>query len=483
MFEQIHYSLGLTTIMVLLVYFSYINLGLLLLGSIGLFAEKVTKIRIPSIIKIMVGYASYTSLAWWLYKSGNTKNTLPIFFSFVFCIVGFAFLTIKKKNFAFNKILFSGFLKKFTPLFVIQFVLILFWVGFLNDKPYHILVSGNNDVYCWGFMSDHVMGISNLERIDGGEGFLLKNVIDCFGVYSWLGLIGKLSMKRHSIEAMMIFQLSLSVLLAWLIYEISVAVIGVTKLAAFVPAFVFSFNPLWVYVFTNNFLSQMVATLCLLSCIYILGLSEGLPAKTKNNILAGYLLYVCFVFSYPGLLLPYIVFVVLSIGVFNYFLYRARGCKPWKEMAKAIIGTIVGISLGALMFYDLTSHAIGRFAVLSSSSNGWPLAMLDPLNLIGLISYSLDGTVFSNWISYILLTSFFCFVFILRNRGIKERSFYEARFDSLLFLSVIALIGYLGVYFMKGDGYQQWKFATYFPLPLLIIVVVNYYAPRSHVHV
>ncbi len=483
MFEQINYSFGLTSIKVLLVYFFYINLGFLLFGSVGLFAEKITKIRIPSVVKILVGYALYTSMAWWLYKSGNSKIIVPTLVSFVLCIAGYALLTIKQKKLTLNEIfsLSQDFLKKLTPLFVIQLVLISVWAGFLNDKPYHILVHGNNDVYFWGFMSDHVMGISNLERFNEGESGPLSQVIDSFGVYSWLGLMGQISMKSHSIEAVMLFQLSLSVLLAWLIYKISVVVMGVTRFAAFFPAFVFSFNPLWVYVFTNNFLSQMTATFCFLSCIYIVGSSESLASKKKNNILAGYVLYVCFVFSYPGLLVPYIAFVVTSIGVFNYFLCRAKGCGPWKEMATVIIGVAVGISLGALMYYDLTFHAIGRFALLSSVSAGWQLSMLDPLNLIGLISYSLDHTVFSNWITYLLLTSLICFVFILRNRGIKERPLYEARYDSLLFLSVVALVGYLWVYFVKGDGYQQWKFATYFPLPLLHLVVINYFAPKSHV--
>lgn len=208
MFEQANYYLGLTSIKVLTVYFFYINLGFLLFGSVGLFAEKVTKIRIPTVTKILVGYVFYTSLAWWLYKSGNSKIILPTFFLFVLCIVGYALININRKKLALNKIfsLFLDFQKRLTPLFVIELVLILFWAGFLNDKPYHILAHGNNDVYFWGFMSDHVMGVSNLERIAGGRDFL-KIVIDCFGVYSWLGLMGQLSMKSHSIEAVMLFQL------------------------------------------------------------------------------------------------------------------------------------------------------------------------------------------------------------------------------------------------------------------------------------
>lgn len=480
MFEQINYSFSFTSIGVALVYFFYINLNFLLFATTGLFAEKVTKIKIPSVIKILVGYALYTSLAWWLYKTGNSKIIFSTFISLVLCFAVYLLIKIKREKLAYRDIFMqmSSNLKNLTPLFVIELVLILIWAGFLNDNPYHILAYGNNDVYFWGLMSDHIMGISNIERIT--ESWMI-HVMDCFGVYSWLGLIGQLSMKGHSIEAVMLFQLSLSILLAWLIYEISVVVVGVHRFAAFVPAFVFSFNPLWVYVFTNNFLSQMVATFCFLSSIYIVGSSISLVSSIKNIIVTSFLLYVCFVFSYPGLLMPYIAVVLGMMVTFIYFVSRAKSASPWYKIAMPLAGATGGLVLGAILFYDMTSWAISRLTVLSSIAAGWPLSMLDPRNLIGLISYSLDHTHYANWYVYLLLIALIVFVFILRNRGGKEQTLLDARYDSLLFLSLMSLIAYLGVYYIKGDSYQQWKFATYFPLPLLLLAGVNYFAPKNHV--
>lgn len=483
MFDQINYFFGYASIRVLIVYLFYINLGFFLFGFIGLFSEKVASIRIPSVVKILVGYVVYTSLAWWLYRSGNSTIILPVFALMVIIAAVYFLLTHGYKN------IFSGvalsrllnFLRELTPLFVIELVVVGFWVGFLNDKPYNILVAGNNDVYFWGFMADHVMGISDLGRINGGSGNLSAQVIDCFGVYSWLGLIGKISLKNHSIEAVMLFQLSLSVISAWIIYDISAGVIGVTRLAAFVPAFVFSFNPLWVYIFSNNFLSQITATSCFLSSIYIIGLSGGSASSIKNNVLAGLVLFVSFLFSYPGLLVPYIAFLLGAIVVFNYFLSRVRRDSLWKEMGITMLGVGAGMLLGALFFFDIASHAISRFAVLSSVSAGWPLSMLDARNLIGLVGSSLDKTPYSNWITYFLLVTLIVTVLIFRNLSPKKQSLSDARYNSLLALAIIAIVGYLGVYYLKGDGYQHWKFATYFPLPLLLLVVVNYFAPKRHV--
>lgn len=483
MFNQINYSFGYASIGVLIVFLFYINLGFFLFGIVGLFTEKVASIRIPSVVKILVGYVVYTSLAWWLYSSGNSTLILPVFALLVIIVAIYFLLTYGYKN-IFSGIALSrllSFLRGLTPLFVIELVVVAFWVGFLNDKPYHILVAGNNDVYFWGFMADHLMGVSDLGRINGGSGNLTGQVIDCFGVYSWLGLIGKISMKSHSIEAVMLFQLSLSIISAWLIYDISASVIGVTRLAAFVPAFVFSFNPLWVYIFSNNFLSQITATSCFLGSIYIIGLSDGSASKIKNNTLAGLMLFVSFLFSYPGLLVPYIAFLLCAIVVFNYFLSRARGRGLWKGMGATTLGVGAGMLLGALLFFDVTSHAITRFTVLSGAPAGWPLSMLDARNLIGLVGSSLDQTAFSNWITYLLLVALIAATLIFRNLWVKKRSLNDAKYDSLLTLAIIAIVGYLGVYYIKGDGYQHWKFATYFPLPLLLLVVVNYFAPRRHV--
>jgi hypothetical protein len=279
----------------------------------------------------------------------------------------------------------------------------------------------------------------------------------------------------------MLFQLTLLILSAWLIYEISWEVIGVTMPAAFISALVFSFNSLWVYIFTNNFLSQMTATFCFFGCIFLIGSLAGATPRKRHGIFFGFIFYLCFVFSYPGLLLPYIAFVVFSICVFNYLVSRARNCTPWKEMGTTIICVFAGIFLGAITLYDVTFHAINRFVVLSNIAAGWSLSMIDPLNLIGLISYNIHKTIFSNWSAYLLLTLLLCIFFFMRYFNAEKQSINDAKYNSLLLLAIIALITYLCAYYIKGDGYQQWKFATYFPLPLLVLVVVNYFAPKRHV--
>lgn len=486
MFEHVQYSFGFATLKVASLYVFYINIGFLLFGCVGWLVERITQINIPSVGKILVGYVAYTAMAWWLYRAGHSSIIGMTFTSLALgCVAAYAFVTLYPHGFMRGAVIscFGDALRRLTPLLVIQAVLILFWSGFLNDKPYHILSFGNNDLYFWGFMADHVMGISNIERINFGEGGsnLLSQVIDCFGVYGWLGLVGKMSMKSHSIEAAMLFQLSLLILSTWLVYEISTTVVGVRRVAAFVPAFVFSFNPLWLYIFTNNFLSQMTATFCLFGFIFIIGSSTGHMTSKRSDVFWGFVFCLSFLFAYPGLLLPYIAFTVAAIGVFNFYVYRVLDNNPWKAVTRAVVGFIIGGLIGVAFFPEMTLHALNRFVTLSGIGAGWPLSMLDPFNMIGLISYALDGTIFSNWFVYCLLVLAISAVFIKRNFSPRMRSLSESRYDSLLLLSIIALVGYLGVYFIKGVSYQQWKFATYFPLPLLLLVVVNYFAPKRDV--
>jgi hypothetical protein len=479
MFEQAHYTINLGIVWIFLSYLCYINTCFLLFGTLGWFIEKILKTRIPSVGKILVGYVFYTTIAWLQYNTGNSKAIAPTLFCLVFFVVIYLFIDVKKKAIKFNKTfsLLQDLLKKLIPLFVFQLFLVFFWLGFLSDKTYHILVYGNNDIYFWGFMSDHVMGVSDIRRINDWTGILLS-VIDCFGVYSWFGLMGIIASKSYSIEAAMLFQLALLILLAWSMYEISVLVIGVTKAAAFIPAFVFCFNPLFIYVFTNNFLSQLVATFSLLACILIIFVSESNLSLKRDNIFYGFFTCLCFSFSYPGLLVIYIVFFIILIGILKYFMCQARKCNPWKNVAISIFFYVVGVLLGSVVNFNIISHAINRFIILSNISAGWPLSMLDPLNIIGLTSYSLEKTIFANCYSYSLLLFIIITTFLWRNLSNKEPTFTYAKYNALMLISIISLIGYLAVYFTKGDGYQQWKFATYFALPMLILVVVNFFAPK-----
>lgn len=480
MFEPASYSFSLLSIQTIVEYFLYMNLGFLMLGTVGSGVEKLGKTQIPAVLKVLIGYLIYTMLLWWLYKTDNSKLSfslvLVVFGGFVFYSLYFN-QTLRSIDSILDEL--KSWVKANISLVFIELILITVWSGFLNERAYHILVFGNNDVYFWGLMSDHVIGITNLKIVEGRDQFL-NQIIDCFGVYGWLGMMGRLCMKSHSIEAVMLFQLSISVLVAWLIYEISYFILGVNRWASLVTALVFSFNPLWDYIFVNNFLSQMVATFCFLSCIYIVGLSEYFLGRDKKNIFIGFIVYTCFVFSYPGLLIPYLAFFLTSVVVFGGFLCRSTGLGFLNNLMPKLFSIIVGFFIGAFVNYDLTIHAVNRFFVLSEIAAGWKMSMLDPLNLIGIGSRSLDQTFFSNWVTYFLLASLLIFMFFMRIRNHKIPSIYEVRFNSLLFLSLVSLFAYMGVYYIKGDGYQHWKFATYFTLPLLILTVVNYFAPKNY---
>jgi uncharacterized membrane protein YhaH (DUF805 family) len=243
---------------------------------------------------------------------------------------------------------------------------------------------------------------------------------------------------------------------------------------------VFSFNPLWLYVFSNNFLSQLVATFCFLCAIYIVGHSSSSRFNAKNQFLGGFLVYSSFLFSYPGLLPVYVIFVLGSAAVFKYVGCRAAGLGPGKETALALTGLAAGMAFAAFLFYGLNTYSLSRFSTLSVASAGWPLSMLDPLNVVGLVSYSLDRTIFANWTIYIILVTLAALMLLVRRLKSNNQSVNAANYDAILFISITALLGYMAVYYLKGDSYQQWKFATYFPLPVCVLAVWGLLAPKKN---
>jgi hypothetical protein len=483
MFEQTQFAFSYDTAAIVLRYLLIININIFIFGLIGFFVDIYFKIKTPLVVKVLIGYVVYSASLWWLYKSGNAKFIMVLLLIIELLVAFYCFTQIQRKKYIFEdkRLLVISLFKKIWPLFFIQLVLVVFWSGFLTGNRYDIISSGNNDIYFWGFMSDHVLNGVGIDRINfsGNESYFQGSVVDCFGVYGWLGLFSQILMDSFSIKSAMLFQLTLLILSAWTIYEISRLLIGVNKIAAIFPALIFSFNPLWIYIFLNNFLSQMTATFCFLVSILLCGSFAGNELGKYHNIAFSFLVYSAFLFSYPGLLIPYILFFLLSLVCFNFFVCRAKNIHPWRCIKKLLFVNLIGIFLGGSLFFDMTNHAVMRFSTLSNVTAGWSLSLLDPRNLIGLVSYSLDNTMFSNWLTYIIIILVLVFILIISIFGVNNKSIYKAKYDSLLFLAIVSLVGYLGVYYVKGDGYQQWKFATYFSLPLAIIVVVNYFSPRT----
>ena len=485
MFEHVNYFYSFNSTATIVYYLFYINLGFILLWSIGSLAAKSIRISTYPIIKIFIGYTIYTTMAWYLFKTGYSALILPALFTLATASLLDSLISFLRNQKHLGKRLFPirKYWLKIKPLVIIESILLAYWSGFLHKNMHHILIQGNNDLFFWGVMSDHLMGISNVSRINFGLGdhTFLDMFIDCFGVYSWFGLIGRISQSSLTIEASMLFQLSLLTLISWSIYEISYTITGLTRNAAFIPALLFSFNPLWVYIFTNNFLSQIIATFFLFCCLLITGSSINYISKKQSYVFFGFIMYTGILLSYPGLIAPYFAFILVVIGTFWFCLSRFTNQKISRiKTLNNFLLFLSGVIIGGLGFYDISLHAFNRFFQLSTISAGWPLFMLDPLNLIGLFSFSLDHTSISNWQTYLslslIISSALCIRIFIRNKT----NIYDAKTNALLLLSIIALIAYCGVFYIKGYSYQQWKFCAYFTFPFTLLACNTILAPKRH---
>jgi len=366
----------------------------------------------------------------------------------------------------------------YLPLLLLQIIIVFFWSGYFTGYDYHIMVRINNDIFFWGMMADHIFGVSDLNRIVYGEKFI-SQTNDCFGAYSWLGLLSQISLKSHAVETAQIFVLSLTTLISWVVYDISSKNLLTHRCASLIIALVFVFNPLTLTIITNGFLSQLIQTFCFLSVIFIISQSSQEESST-GKIFYSAIITSGFLLSYPGLSPLYFAFIILAIGLLNIIQSKSRQNTITVALFYDSVLNAIGIMIGVCLFYDIAYHAAQRLIELSGVNAGWSLSMLDIRNLFGLPTSVLDHTVFSTWPVYALATISLGILLIVRIRKTHQHA-AETRLNWLLSLALIALVGYECVYLLKGSSYQQWKFATYFPLPLLLVAIPNIIAPKKFV--
>lgn len=476
MFEDARYLINASTLIIFIYYIICINIGFALLGSIGWIVHKMLKLRVTLTGKIFIGYTFYTAVTWWVYKASYPMSAgLFICLVAVFVIGLYGFVTLKKVV-QLGRCELLHLAVHYLPLFILQSIIVFFWSGYLSDHNHHILVGKNNDIFFWGMVADHIYGISDLNRITFGENFV-SQINDCFGVYSWLGLLTKISYRQHSVEAVQLFELSLIIVISWVVYGISSRILAARRTASIIIALAFSFNPLILVVFTNNFLSQLTQTFCFLAAILIIGELKNIRASMGKMINGG-IVALSFLFSYPGISPLYFIFIVVAVCLLTIMQEKVKDKIMDIKSFKGCAVFVTGMLLGVVLFSDFAYHAVSRFMALAGADAGWPLSMLDIRNLIGFPSSALDNTIFSTWTAYLLLTLILCVVLTLHLRNKSQHS-YQVALNWLLLLSLIALAAYEYVYFLKGDSYQQWKFATYFVVPLLLIAIANMIAPKK----
>jgi hypothetical protein len=105
---------------------------------------------------------------------------------------------------------------------------------------------------------------------------------------------------------------------------------------------------------------------------------------------------------------------------------------------------------------------------LSAGNYGWSLDLISPWAILGIA-----GPVELNKIPFkgALVTFLFGFVILLYACYFRLRERLTAVEKAFLFLSFLSFLSYFAYFWRVGPSYQQWKFASYFPLMLSFTIL------------
>jgi hypothetical protein len=184
--------------------------------------------------------------------------------------------------------------------------------------------------------------------------------------------------------------------------------------------------------------------------------------------------YVLLLFIYPVLFLmgwaAHVGFLLL-IHAFssNSASLRAEERAPFLKRAAVTISLMVTpAALAALLDPRHFWNMIGWVGVLSAGNFGWTLDLISPWAIIGIA-----GPVELNQIPFkgALATYLLGFVILLYACCVRLRKRFTALEKAFLFLSFLSFISYFAYFWLVGPSYQQWKFASYFPLMLSFTIL------------
>lgn len=229
-------------------------------------------------------------------------------------------------------------------------------------------------------------------------------------------------------------------------------------------------GPFFRYIGGNYFLSSLIGMLMLLVVLIEI---DKLTSTTKNNFLKIFLVLLPYegllLFSYSGLFLINIAlqigFIILILFYKNNFHYVK---KTLKEILCFIIAILLTIFLLALLEPGYIQKAIISTFSLANVNAGWHLKLLSPFSIIGL---PVQMELISTKSRIITLSIFAILLGVLVYRLYKQNK--QEKINrlkplgfSFLFICIITFVVYVLYFYKDGtDGYQPWKFASYYVLP------------------
>jgi hypothetical protein len=337
----------------------------------------------------------------------------------------------------------------------------------------------NNDIYFYLTCTRHlqalghsnVAGFSFLEEIYPAA----PAVFQVFGFFSMF-------FGGEPLWAAMPLQFTCAGLIGLIAARMSHAVFRIPRVWAVATGCILVSGPFFRYVEGNYFLSTLMSLPILLHLLWMTASERpGRRLLDLSLVIRFWAHYVVLLFMYPPIFFPGLALQAVILGLVAVASIQSEPTARagWGEHVRDAVrsAAAAAVACGGLVAADPVHFAqsIDRVRYLSLPGvAGWSLDLISPLALFGVPGH-FDRIAVSHpdhrpWAVASLFLIALCLAALYfwrhhRNTTVVERTF--AGFGAGTLLTY-------GVYFLLvGPTYQQWKFASYFTLPMTAVVLAG----------
>lgn len=428
-----------------------------------------------SSIAIGTGMASVTFFGWYVYRLGMP---LTIFIVSVFFIsAAFFVLTLIRGGTV-------GLVVRPNSIYALPFFSLAFSLQALiafNVTNNPIGTMGNNDIYDWSILAEHLLGAPGYDNVFTADGrSAQQNRIDSFGTFFIFSICAKF-INTSTLEASTFFTVLCLSLIGLSIFDIVKRSFGFKDGISFGIALLVSAGSFFFYITYNNFYGQLLATFFYLTMIG--GLLHIAMINSENGQISFFKRVALPVFSLIGILIVYqsgfLVFTAFSVAfcvIYAIFCNSLRdGLESIMKRARFLLFPFVcGILLALIILPELAMHTVQRTITVKNSLDGWPLPLISPVYLFAIPVLKSFPLLIGSLFQYMIVLGVAVFVFIFAYLASKRQS---TEIASRLLVFVIffglSLTTYLLAFYLKGGVYQVWKLAAFVVLPLSFIFYVS----------
>jgi hypothetical protein len=331
----------------------------------------------------------------------------------------------------------------------------------------------NNDVFNYVNYTSYLMrlGPSNVYGLD----YLGYTYAAAPAVYYFMAILSTFFDHEPMRAAMPALYLTVA-LIACNVAALARTAFTLSLPISFLIAAILICGPFFRYVSGYYFLSQLMGWAVLLALfVRTTRLVRRSGARLSlATALTFFPYYVLLLFIYPVLFFmgwaAHVGFLLL-IQAFssNFASLRAEERATFFTRAAVTISLmVIPAALAALLDPRHFWTMIGWVGVLSAGNFGWSLDLISPWAILGIA-----GPVELNKIPFkgAFPAFLFGFVILLYACYFRLRERLTALEKAFLFLSFLSFVSYFAYFWRIGPSYQQWKFASYFPLMLSFTIL------------